>query len=940
MENHDEIIKEFKGYFENQSEEINPSFQKSTIINLQKFQEMILENKDLEETALDKKLDKSFKGKFKKKSSNNINELIKDKDLGESLKKIGVLSETIDDVLIVRKMPHITQEQYDKLEQEYIFKDNQNILKSLYDYLAKLNCNFKSPSCFNSVGGINPLSYLIEYSFHMNQKKVKEMEEKFNILHNYIYNYREINGDGNCFYRAIMFRYIEILILNENISIFQRFIFDIIESFKSEEIQQRRIVNNNDIKPNLTFQILFLLINLLKQKKVKEAHKLFVKCISTCKKFDYCLILYLRYILYKYIKQNENKLYTKNFPLKIGNLLPQQFETEKGDFLFDSFYKTYLLKFFTDAEKIIIYLTPFVLGIQLNIVVYDIVDEEILQKLEWEGESDIKSKDVITLLNNNNHYSIVYTENDYKQYENIFEFYLTNIKSVIMNKSVAPNLVNYEVDDNLGTNEFLKREKINNINNIHVNNNNIKKENTNQINNIQKNENKIKENNSNKIENEKNVNKKDEERENNINININQEKNSNNIYNINNKINNNILNEYEFKEQNEKPDLNLDYINGGDLRRGVNIHEGKNILNIKTDNKLKKHYENKDNNMIMKSKIVSVMKNLDNNIDNDLDVKNSLINREDNTNNKIEKQSQTQKKIKEKLEKNKDVTKDKSQEKKSKINLKDGNIKEEKEEKAEKEKDVKILRIEIKKRDRNKDKDKNNKSYTICKNCNTEIKINELNPLCKNCFKNVLIQGYYDSIQYEKDPITNIYLSLNGKGYNLEEIINLYNKSYEGRKLVYQEVLKNIKDKKCILCHVKNTIPLPCKCCYFCEHLNSYFNKFELKNAFICPSKIKYSRKNMLKLGILIQNLNNWKNDKMSIIKYFERRLLSNCCHCGANLDSEKFIIKVYDSKKNEDTTKFLSKINHYLCQNCLKANIEKEFNCKICQIPHLDKNE
>ena len=152
--------------------------------------------------------------------------------------------------------------------------------------------------------------------------------------------------------------------------------------------------------------------------------------------------------------------------------------------------------------------------------------------MEWEGESDIKSKDVITLLNNNNHYSIVYTENDYKQYENIFEFYLTNIKSVIMNKSVAPNLVNYEVDDNLGTNEFLKSEKINNINNIHVNNNNIKKENTNQINNIQKDENKIKENNSNKIENEKNVNKKDEKRENNINININQEKNSNNIYNI------------------------------------------------------------------------------------------------------------------------------------------------------------------------------------------------------------------------------------------------------------------------------------------------------------------------------------------------------------------------------------------------------------------------
>ena len=112
--------------------------------------------------------------------------------------------------------------------------------------------------------------------------------------------------------------------------------------------------------------------------------------------------------------------------------------------------------------------------------------------------------------------------------------------------------------------------------------------------------------------------------------------------------------------------------------------------------------------------------------------------------------------------------------------------------------------------------------YTVCKNCNAEIKINELNPLCKSCFKDELIKKFYDSLQYEKDPITNIYLSLKGKSYNLEEIINLYNKSYEDRKLDYQEILKNINDKKCILCHVKNNIPLPCRCCYFCNHLNSF----------------------------------------------------------------------------------------------------------------------
>ena len=490
MSNHkshnEETINQFKDYFETSTEDMNPTFQKSTILVSEKFHEMILGDKDLELTALDIKLNKSFK----RKSSKFLNE-IKDQNLSNSLKKIGVLSEPNENVLIVRKMPKITNDQYDKLEKEYIYKDNKNIIKNLYDYLTNVNCYFRNPNCLNSVSGINPLTYLVEVSFHMNFKKIKEIKEKYNLLSKYINNYREINGDGNCFYRAIMFRYIEILILTANIPVFQQFIFDIIESFKSEEMQKRRLIKNNDIKPELTFQILFLIINILKQKNIKEAHQLFVKCISTCKKFDYCIILYLRYIIYKYIKKNENKLYTKSFPLKIGNLLPQQFENEKGEFLFNSFYEDYLLKFFTDAEKIIIYIVPFVLGIQLNVVVYDIVDDEIIQKFLWEGESDIKSKDVITLLNNKNHYSLVYTEFDNNEYQTYFEFYKTNIKSVVLEKSIAPNMLNYEMDDksslNEGLNEINNYNGDNKIRNMAIENNNI--------NNIQKHENKSKINN-------------------------------------------------------------------------------------------------------------------------------------------------------------------------------------------------------------------------------------------------------------------------------------------------------------------------------------------------------------------------------------------------------------------------------------------------------------
>ena len=51
--------------------------------------------------------------------------------------------------------------------------DREN-LTNLFKYLSKLNCNFKSVACYDSVGGMSPLTYLIESNFHANN----EMEEE------------------------------------------------------------------------------------------------------------------------------------------------------------------------------------------------------------------------------------------------------------------------------------------------------------------------------------------------------------------------------------------------------------------------------------------------------------------------------------------------------------------------------------------------------------------------------------------------------------------------------------------------------------------------------------------------------------------------------------------------------------------------------------------
>lgn len=42
------------------------------------------------------------------------------------------------------------------------------------------------------------------------------------------------------------------------------------------------------------------------------------------------MILYFRYKIYLFIKENWNKVYTKDFSVKLGNLLPAEYETEYG----------------------------------------------------------------------------------------------------------------------------------------------------------------------------------------------------------------------------------------------------------------------------------------------------------------------------------------------------------------------------------------------------------------------------------------------------------------------------------------------------------------------------------------------------------------------------------------------------------------------------------
>ena len=616
----------FKEYFQIQEEDNNKKFQNSIsyFFKNNQFDNEITE-KESNEIALETKINNQLKEKGLKRqnsifpSSKEVNQI----NLKESLKDIGVLSSETEQHLMIRKLPDITDEKYNEMKNKII--NDIDVLSKLYDYMNNININYKNPKSNISIGGISPLSYLIETFFNLDKEKEKEINYKYNILRPYIYNYRTIYGDGNCFYRAVIFRYLEILILNKSIKILQNFIYDVVLSFSSDILQQRRIILNEDIKPELTFKILFIIVDLLKKDMITEAHQILFKGFSTCRKFDYALVLYFRYILYDYIKKNENKIYLESFPILIGNLLPSQYETDDGKFLFDLFYENFLLKFYKDAEKIVIYLTPFVLGIELDIVVFDI-EGEILQKFIYEGKSEIKTTDIITLLNKKNHYEIIYTESDEKNNKKYFEIFENNIKPNILNLTQTnENDDNTYNDDNdfrlLKTDGFNSSEKIENNDNFNNNeNNNINsddKENNNNDKEI---------NIDNKSNNDKEKNNIDNENQNNNN----KEKNNNNEQNNNNndkeknnndkeKNNNGKENDKNINKENEIKKNDKEYHKKNNNENELN-HTDNNILN----NKNKNLNQNIDNN-----------NNTQNNIDKNIYVNNKNDNKNDSNKNNI-----------------------------------------------------------------------------------------------------------------------------------------------------------------------------------------------------------------------------------------------------------------------------------------------------------------
>ena len=193
-----------------------------------------------------------------------------------------------------------------------------------------------------SIGPISTLEYMVESTFGFDNNLLHPISEHIISLEKHLFRWRSILGDGNCYYRAIMFAYLEKIVFEKNILLLKYIMTEINEKFDENYPNTRNLPNHNrqvinGLNKLLILKILYLIYEVLDQSNtnsnsecVQNAYEILIKSLIFCDAFDKGMVVYFRYQIYEFIKTNRNKVYTKDFAVNIGNLLPSQYETEYG----------------------------------------------------------------------------------------------------------------------------------------------------------------------------------------------------------------------------------------------------------------------------------------------------------------------------------------------------------------------------------------------------------------------------------------------------------------------------------------------------------------------------------------------------------------------------------------------------------------------------------
>ena len=338
------------------------------------------------------------------------------------------------------------------LEIENIKNDiDIEIKMHIKDEILKHEIIYDDNSKKDNEGNIGPISDPIVYLKTKIPYFVDSIEQKTNLLLNLnIFKYRSISGDGNCFFRGVIFSFLENILLSNNIMLMKEFI--ILFDEKKNGTNPLKLNDNEYEKiENQRKQIIIILIIILDfmEKDNTTAYFFLIKAFLFEDYFDYGIIYFTRYLLCEYISENENKYYRKeDKDIEIGLLLPEKYIEDNNEqnnkYFFKIYYQEHLLKMDTFAESLEIYMVPYVFNCDLNIYTlnYYINNDqiELIEEVNNSLKCGINGANEINLLYNGIHYDIFYRQTFYEKYTALLNLFKNSVNSdIIINELKMKN---------------------------------------------------------------------------------------------------------------------------------------------------------------------------------------------------------------------------------------------------------------------------------------------------------------------------------------------------------------------------------------------------------------------------------------------------------------------------------------------------------------------
>ena len=387
-----------------------------------------------------------------------------DKELAQSKMSIKVNQEK--NFLSRRKWDYLNDNNINKLNNEIneVYKRmNKNQFEILNNQINKCNLdalynNFNPRESVYRIGTLSSLDYLIETTYYSQPTHVNMMFSDKTKLEPYLYKFRTILGDGDCFYRGLIFSFLENIILSNNIMLMKELIiiYDEKINVKNPLIKEKDYLKEIEkLNISIVTQALYTILKIMEKNNIPLAYEVLLKIFLYCKDFDYGILYFTRYLLFDYISLNEDKIFSKENQIEVGCLLPEDFVIDKGEkneYFFENFYSLQLMKPKTFAEKIVIYIAPFVFNSDINVLIYEYGANSFIEEKKFVSEKAPEFQ--INLLFRKAHYDVYYKKDYYDKYKDKLDRLLNILENICyLNAKNKDELLNNQNKDNNNQNK-------------------------------------------------------------------------------------------------------------------------------------------------------------------------------------------------------------------------------------------------------------------------------------------------------------------------------------------------------------------------------------------------------------------------------------------------------------------------------------------------------